>query len=143
MPRAYSLDLRERVLKDCDSGLSREHAAKKYSVSPSWIYALRKQRRETGSITPKDYPHGARPKLEPYKQEIQQLIADHADATLVELHALLPNNAKNNVTVVTLHNFLKRLKLPWKKRLFVLPNNTETMSPARERNGNRGKRSST
>ena len=29
MPRAYSLDLRERVLKDCDGGLSSEAVAKK------------------------------------------------------------------------------------------------------------------
>jgi transposase len=143
MPRAYSLDLRERVLKVCDSGLSSEHAAKKYSVSPSWGYAHRNQRRETGSIAPKDYPHGTRPKLEPYEQEIRQLVADHADATLVELHALLPTQAKNNVTVVTLHNFLKRLKITWKKRLFALPNTPETMSSTSGKNGNRCKKSST
>jgi hypothetical protein len=33
MPKPYSLDLRERVLKDCDSGMSSEDAARKYSVS--------------------------------------------------------------------------------------------------------------
>ena len=44
-------------------------------------------------------------------------MADYPDATLVELHALLPN--KENVTVPTLHNFLKRLKISWKKTLCV------------------------
>jgi len=44
MPQAYSLDLRERVLKDCDGGLSSDAVANKYNVSPSWVYSLRKQR---------------------------------------------------------------------------------------------------
>ena len=35
MLRAYSLDLRERVLKDCDGGLSSEAVANKDNVSPS------------------------------------------------------------------------------------------------------------
>jgi len=53
MPKSYSLDLRERVLKDCDAGIRSEYVAKKYSVSASWVYDLRKRRRETGSIAPK------------------------------------------------------------------------------------------
>ena len=36
MPKSYSFDLRERVLKDCDAGIRSEDAAKKYSVSTSW-----------------------------------------------------------------------------------------------------------
>ena len=52
MPKPYSLDLRERVLKDCDAGLRSEEVAQKYSVSASWVYDLRKKRRETGSIAP-------------------------------------------------------------------------------------------
>jgi len=57
MPKAYSPDLRERVLKDCDAGMRSEDVAKKYSVSASWVYDLRKKRRETGSITPKKLHH--------------------------------------------------------------------------------------
>jgi len=36
MPKSYSFDLRERVLKDCDAGIRSEDAAKKYSVFASW-----------------------------------------------------------------------------------------------------------
>jgi len=70
MPRAYSLDLRERVLKDCDSSLSSEAVAKKYSDSPSWVYSLRKQRRETGNIAPEKRQRGIHLKLAPYEQEV-------------------------------------------------------------------------
>ena len=71
MPKSYSLDLRVRVLKDCDAGIRSEDVAKKYSVSASWVYDLRKRRRETGSIVPKQQRHGRKPKLEPYEQEVR------------------------------------------------------------------------
>jgi transposase len=88
MPNAYSLDLRKRVLKDCDNGMKTEDVAQKYSVSPSWIYSLRKQRKETNNIAPKKRPKNYKLKLSPYETEVRQLVADHPDATLVELHAL-------------------------------------------------------
>ncbi|MCL2005370.1 MAG: hypothetical protein FWG73_04310 [Planctomycetaceae bacterium] len=81
---------------------------------------MRKQRRETGSITTKEYKRARKNKGAPYEQEIRQLVSDHPDATLVELHTLLPN--KDNVTAVTLHNFLKHLKITWKKRLLLRQN---------------------
>jgi transposase len=127
------LDLRERVLKDCDAGMSSEDAAEKYFVSASWVYDLRKKRRETGSIAPQEYKRGAKLKLAPYEQEVRQLVNDHADATLDELHAMLPN--KDEVTVVTLHNFLVRLKITWKKRLSMLPNGIGKMLPPSGKNG--------
>ena len=117
MPRPYSVDLRERVLKDCDHGMSSEDAARKYSVSISWVYSLRKQRRETGNIAPRKRQQGVNLKLSPYEAEVRQLVADHPDATLVELHSMLSN--KDNVTVVTLHNFLHHLKITWKKKTLV------------------------
>jgi hypothetical protein len=34
--RAYSIDLRERVLADWDAGLGTNAVARKYRVSPEW-----------------------------------------------------------------------------------------------------------
>ena len=48
MPKAYSLDLRERILNDYDSGVPVEDIVAHYVVSRSWTYSLLKQRRETG-----------------------------------------------------------------------------------------------
>jgi len=125
-------------LKDCDTGMSSEEVAEKYSVSASWVYDLRKKRRETGSIAPQEYQRGAKLKLAPYENEVRQLVADHPDATLEELHAMLPN--KENVTTVTLHNFLKRLKITWKKRLCMRANNVERRSWTSVNNGKHCKR---
>jgi transposase len=45
--RAYSMDLRVRVLADCDAGMNTSAVAGKYSVSPAWVRRL-KQRRAAG-----------------------------------------------------------------------------------------------
>ena len=45
--RAYSIDLRVRVLADCDAGMGTAAVADKYSVSPAWVRRL-KQRRAAG-----------------------------------------------------------------------------------------------
>lgn len=38
--RAYSVDLRERVLADLDEGMSKAAISRKYRVSTRWIYKL-------------------------------------------------------------------------------------------------------
>ena len=50
MAAAYSMDLRERVMKDSDAGLSSKELAERYHVSRAWVDALKQRRRETGSI---------------------------------------------------------------------------------------------
>ena len=42
---AYSMDLRKRVLKDCDAGLGTLAVSVKYDVSPAWIRRLKQRRR--------------------------------------------------------------------------------------------------
>src|SRR4029450_8586079 len=48
MAAAYSMDLRTRVLKDSDAGLSSKELAARYHVSRAWVDALKQGRRETG-----------------------------------------------------------------------------------------------
>ena len=117
MARTYSVDLRSRILKDHDSGVPIDDLTLHYEVSRSWLYGLLKQRRETGSITPKAQRHGCRPKLEPYEQEVRQLVADHPDATLAEFVELLKPYVSNSRV-----RFLAILEDNTKKRLLSPPN---------------------
>lgn len=48
--KAYSMDLRTRVLADCDAGLATKPVAEKYGVSRTWVRSLKQRRRETGEI---------------------------------------------------------------------------------------------
>jgi len=113
MVRAYSADLRLRILKAYDEGMPLEDVIAHYAVSRATVYSYLKQRCDTGRVAPKEYRRGQKRKLAPYEQEVRQLVADQPDATLAELHAQLPN--KDDVTVVTLHNYLKHLKMTRKK----------------------------
>src|SRR3954471_18048703 len=55
--RAYSTDLRVRVVAAYDAREgTQEQIAARFSVSPSWVRKLLRQRRDLGSIEP--LPHG-------------------------------------------------------------------------------------
>ena len=43
MAAAYSMDLRERVLKDAEAGLSSKELAERYHVSRAWVDALKQR----------------------------------------------------------------------------------------------------
>ena len=58
--RAYSMDLRVRVLADCDAGMATAAVADKYSVSASWVRRLKQRRAATGETAPR--PNGRRPR---------------------------------------------------------------------------------
>lgn len=113
MARSYSLDLRTRIVQAYDEGYPVDDLAAQYSVSRSWIYSLIKQRRETGTIAPRQQRHGPKPKLAPYEQEVRQAVANHPDATLLELCEQLSKHV--SVSTTTLCDFLKHLKITWKK----------------------------
>ena len=51
--RAYSADLRGRVLADCDGGLGTRAVAAKVSVSESWVRRLKQRRAATGETAPR------------------------------------------------------------------------------------------
>src|SRR5437868_15310920 len=51
--RAYSMDLRERVLVACDDGMGTAEVAETFAVSASWVRRLKQRRRETGAVTPR------------------------------------------------------------------------------------------
>ena len=84
--RAYSMDLRRRVLADSDAGLATKPVAEKYGVSRTWVRSLKQRRRETGEIAPR-VGGGRKPKID--RQRLVALVAAQPDATLAELRERL------------------------------------------------------
>lgn len=82
--RAYSADLRQRVLADCDAGMSTPEVAAKYRVSASWVRRLKQRRRETGLTTPRTQRYGPQAKWAPHAEAIRASARDAPDATLQE-----------------------------------------------------------
>lgn len=88
--RAYSLDLRERVMMDVDAGMKIREISDKYRVTTKWIGDLRKLRAETGSLEPRHGKPGPKPKLAAHAEQLAQLVKAQPDASLEELREQLP-----------------------------------------------------
>ena len=110
--KAYSMDLRVRVLADCDAGMATPAVAQKYTVSASWVRRLRQRRRETGETAPRRQRHGPVPLHQAHGDAIRQAIADEPDATLAELRARLALD----VALSTMWQAVDRLGLSFKKK---------------------------
>lgn len=89
--KAYSPDLRERVLLDCDAGLETRQAAVKHRVSESWIRRLKQRRRETGETTPRPCRNRRVAKWLAHAERLRELVRQRPDATLGELATDLGN----------------------------------------------------
>ena len=118
--KPYSMDLRERVLADCDAKLSTKAVAVKYSVSESWVRRLKQRRRETGRVAPRPRGPNRHTKLGGRADELRRLVAAQPDATLAELQARLPVR----VSLGTLWAALHALKLRFKKKSGGRPSRT-------------------
>ena len=107
--RAYSMDLRERVLADCDAGLSTKPVAEKYGVSRTWVRSLKQRRRETGEIAPRK-GGGRKRKID--RARLAELVAADPDATLAELRERLAIPC----AATSIWYVLRELKLTFKKK---------------------------
>jgi transposase len=111
MAAAYSMDLRTRVLKGADAGLSSKELAARYPVSRAWVDALKQRRRETGSIAPRKQMKFRERVLAGQDERLATLVAARPDATLVELRDALRTSAG----LSTIWRALARLELTVKK----------------------------
>jgi transposase len=121
--RAYSMDLRQRVLADCDDGMGATAVAAKYRVSESWVRRLKQRRKATGETAPR--PSGRRPTTwGPHAEAIRAAVRDHPDATLRELKEQLGLA----LSLATLWRAIATLGLTVKKKSNGPPNKTVPMS---------------
>jgi transposase len=94
MAAAYSMDLRTRVLKDSDAGLSSKELAERYHVSRAWVDALKQRRRETGAFAPlKQTKFRGRALAATDLDHLAAVVAARPDATLEELREALRTTA--------------------------------------------------
>src|SRR4051812_41333223 len=83
--RAYSMDLRERVVAAVDRGTPQERAAVPLGVSGNPVARYLPRRRNTGSLAPTAYRHGPRPEKKARLQAwLPARLQQAADATLTE-----------------------------------------------------------
>lgn len=128
MGRAYSQDLRDRVLSAVDGGMPPTEVAELFEVTVSYIYKVLIRRRTSGVTTALAWAAGPRPKLKAYEDGLRQHVLEFSDATLEEIRDWLIAEHGVKVSIGCLWNTLKRLKLSLKK------------NPACRRTGSRRRR---
>jgi transposase len=114
--RAYSKDLRLRVLAAVDRGMPRQEIAETFGVSVSTIKRYLRLRRETGGVEPKPIPGPRARKRAALEEGLPDQVGLNPDLTLAEHCELFEETRGIGVSTATMSRALKGLWLPLKKR---------------------------
>jgi transposase len=114
--RAYSKDLRLRVLAAVDRAMPRGEVAETFSVSVWTVKRYLRLRRETGGVEPKPIPGPSARKRAALEEGMPAQVSPNPDLTLEEHCELLEEERGVSVSAATMSRALKDLGLPLKKR---------------------------
>ena len=113
--KQYSADLRERLLRAIDAGLSQAEAARLFGVGISSIKRWRTQQRQTGSLAARRRT-GRRRRVRPEQEPARRAqVAATPDATLAEHCAVWAAATGVRLSTATMSRTLARLDQPQKK----------------------------
>jgi transposase len=124
--RGYSVDLRERVVKACDDGMSEDDAAALFGVGSATVYRWKALRRETGALDPRSHGGGNPAALDESKRRLlAKVVREKPDRTLHELTVEIMKRANKiakrareafSVSASSVGRALDRLGLTRKKK---------------------------
>jgi transposase len=108
--KAYSSDLRRKIVQAIDSGLPKDDVAMHFGVSVATINRYLKRRRETGSLAPKPLP--GRPSTVSPEQHaaLLELWRSHPDATLEETCRRWEEQTGQRLSPTTMCRMQQRLR---------------------------------
>jgi transposase len=109
--RAYSMDLRVRVLEACDAGDGTKVVAQRFRVSPAWVRRLKQRRREGGETAPRTPERKPSPRSA-HVEAIRAAVDRNPGITLAELKAEL----KLALSLTTLWRITRDAGLTLKKK---------------------------
>jgi|SRR5579859_2126520 len=114
--RAYSEDLRERVIKQWQAGKSQTELVALFAVSAGSVKRWIRQYKESGQVQAKQrtvWPHRFSP--DDYAR-LRQQVEQHSDATLAEHVAFWEEAQRQTVSVSTMWRALRAIGWSLKKR---------------------------
>jgi transposase len=126
--KAYSMDLRKRVMAAYDSGkYTLKQVAEQFQVTARWIQQIRQRRKLEGTIAPHPQNQGRKPAFRGKQlEELDEFVRDHPDATLEEIKEHFAG--KVTCSIVAIHYTLKRLGWRYKKKRYEPANAAEKIS---------------
>ncbi len=114
--KAYSQDLRERVLRAVDLGRPRVEIVQLFGVSLATIKRYLKQRREEGHVRPKAIPGRPPKKRAQVESNVLPQLQAHDDATLEQHCDFWEQTHGERVSRWTMSRAIKRLGWTRKKK---------------------------
>src|SRR5947209_1277778 len=116
--KAYSQDLRERVLQTVDEGKTQAEVAHLFKVSESTVKRYVRQRREKGHVRPKPIPGRPPRKRAPLEAQLIAQIEKEPDATIQEHCDTWEAQAGIKVSISTMSRAIEHVKWTRKKKSF-------------------------
>jgi transposase len=113
--KQYSVDLRERLLRAIDAGLSQAEAARLFGVGTATIARWRRRQRERGTLAPRPRPGRPRRIGPQHVAALTAQVQGHPDATLAEHCARWEGTHGVRLSPATMSRALARLGWPLKK----------------------------
>ena len=113
--KAYSEDLRAKVLRAVDQGHPRAQIVQLFGVSLATLKRYLKQRRETGKLAPKPIPGRPPKKLAPLQAELVAQLQAHDDVRLEDHCQLWEQTHGVRVSTATMSRAIKRVGWTRKK----------------------------
>jgi transposase len=116
MARAYSQDLRDRVIDTALSGVPARQAAARFGVGIATAIVWVRRARKSGERTARRQGQPRRSKLDPHRDFLMGLIETTSDITIVEMQERLATERGVTASVGTIWTFLDRCNMTVKKR---------------------------
>ena len=115
MPRPFSTDLRERVLRACEAGAhSRAALAQQFAVGESTLYLWLKQSRTEGRTAPKPHAGGHASAFD--AEVLRTLVTADNDRTLAELAAAYAQRTGRLISPSSVRRLLVGARITRKKK---------------------------
>ncbi len=124
--RAYSEDLRRRVLNALDRGMSRSEVVDTFCVSLATLKRYLKQRRDRGTLTPTRPPGRPPTKRGALDATLPTLLSAQPDATLEQFCEQWASQTGSRLSSATMSRAIARLGWTRKKRRWLPPSETSS-----------------
>lgn len=112
--KAYSQDLRERVLRAVDQGRTRAEIVQLFGISLATLKRYIKQQREEGHVRPKAIPGHPPKKRAQVEAGVRSQLQEHDDATLEQHCAMWEQTHGERVSRWTMSRAIE--KLGWTRK---------------------------
>lgn len=112
---AYSKDLRQRIVRGRQQGMSSQELARRYQVSARVVNKYWKRYRENGELSSRQRGGYRRSRLSGHEKTLLAWIDREPDLTLAQLQARCAEKLQIELTVSALWYRLKALGLSFKK----------------------------